>query len=142
MAQKVIHSSSLQGIDWREGISQIVKCVGVETPHCGDVEMWWIHIVKMWRCVGSTFKVWWSTYNSYLSKNERKSPLFRHAIYMHLFTFEMWKSTLLHNTSTLLHITSTFKLWRCGGSTLHPYCTCEGPHCIHISSDIDTFINI
>ena len=68
--------SSLQGIDWREGISQIVKCVGVETPHCGDVEMWWIHIVKMWRCGGSTFKVWWSTYNSYLSKNERKSPLF------------------------------------------------------------------
>ena len=39
----------------REGISQIVKCVGVETPHCGDVEMWWIHIVKMWRCGGSTF---------------------------------------------------------------------------------------
>ena len=35
-------------IDWREGISQIVKCVGVETPHCGNVEMWWIHIVKMW----------------------------------------------------------------------------------------------
>ena len=68
--------SSLQGIDWREGISQIVKCVGVETPHCGDVEMWWIHIVKMWRCGGSTFKVRWSTYNSYLSKNERKSPLF------------------------------------------------------------------
>ena len=29
--------SSLPGIDWREGISQIVKCVGVETPHCGDV---------------------------------------------------------------------------------------------------------
>ena len=46
--------SSLPGIDWREGISQIVKCVGVETPHCGDVEMWWIHIVKMWRCGGST----------------------------------------------------------------------------------------
>ena len=23
--------------DWREDISQIVKCVGVETPHCGDV---------------------------------------------------------------------------------------------------------
>ena len=35
-------------IDWREGISQIVKCEGVETPHCGNVEMWWIHIVKMW----------------------------------------------------------------------------------------------
>ena len=68
--------SSLPGIDWREGTSQIVKCVGVETPHCGDVEMWWIHIVKMWRCGGSTFYVWWSTYNSYLSKNERKSPLF------------------------------------------------------------------
>ena len=49
--------SSLPGIDWREGISQIVKCVGVETPHCGDVEMWWIHIVKMWRCGGSTFQV-------------------------------------------------------------------------------------
>ena len=47
--------SSLPGIDWREGTSQIVKCVGVETPHCGDVEMWWIHIVKMWRCGGSTF---------------------------------------------------------------------------------------
>ena len=61
---------------------------------------------------------------------------------MHLFTFEMWKSTLLHNTSTLLHITSTFKLWRCGGSTLHPHFTCEGPHCIHISSDMDTFIKI
>ena len=45
-------------IDWREGISQIVKCVGVETPHCGNVEMWWIHIVKMWRCGGSTFLVW------------------------------------------------------------------------------------
>ena len=69
-------NAQAQGIDWREGISQIVKCVGVETPHCGDVEMWWIHIVKMWRCGGSTFKVWWSTYNSYLSKNERKSPLF------------------------------------------------------------------
>ena len=68
--------SSLPGIDWREGTSQIVKCVGVETPHCGDVEMWWIHIVNMWRCGGSTFKVWRSTYNSYLSKNERKSPLF------------------------------------------------------------------
>ena len=62
--------------------------------------------------------------------------------YMHLFTFEMWKSTLLHNTSTLLHITSTFKLWRCGGSTLHPHVTCEGQHYIHISSDMDTFINI
>ena len=24
----------------REGISQIVKCVGVETPHCRNVEMW------------------------------------------------------------------------------------------------------
>ena len=24
----------------REGISQIVKCVGVEIPHCGNVEMW------------------------------------------------------------------------------------------------------
>ena len=24
----------------REGMSQIVKCVGVETPHCGNVEMW------------------------------------------------------------------------------------------------------
>ena len=47
--------SSLPGIDWREGTSQIVKCVGVETPHCGEVEMWWIHIVKMWRCGGSTF---------------------------------------------------------------------------------------
>ena len=45
-------------IDWREGISQIVKCVGVETPHCGnvdmwvdqhcqDVEMWWIHIFSV-----------------------------------------------------------------------------------------------
>ena len=45
-------------IDWREGISQIVKCVGVETPHCENVEMWWIHIVKMWRCGGSTFLVW------------------------------------------------------------------------------------
>ena len=42
-------------LKFREGISQIVKCVGVETPHCGDVEMWWIHIVKMWRCGGSTF---------------------------------------------------------------------------------------
>ena len=39
----------------REGISQIVKCVGVETPHCGDVvdphcqdvEMWWIHIFSV-----------------------------------------------------------------------------------------------
>ena len=47
--------SSLPGIDWREGISQIVKCVGVETPHCGDVvdphcqdvEMWWIHILSV-----------------------------------------------------------------------------------------------
>ena len=47
--------SSLPGIDWREGTSQIVKCVGVETPHCGDVEMWWIHIGKMWRCGGSIF---------------------------------------------------------------------------------------
>ena len=42
-------------IDLREGIRQIVICVGVETPHCGNVEMWWIHIVKMWRCGGSTF---------------------------------------------------------------------------------------
>ena len=47
--------SSLRGIDWGEGISQIVKCVGVETPHCGDVvdphcqdmEMWWIHILSV-----------------------------------------------------------------------------------------------
>ena len=47
--------SSLPGIDWREGTSQIVKCVGVETPHCGDVvdphcqdvEMWWIHILSV-----------------------------------------------------------------------------------------------
>ena len=39
----------------REGISQIVECVGVETPHCGDVvdphcqdvEMWWIHIFSV-----------------------------------------------------------------------------------------------
>ena len=53
----------------REGISQIVKCVGVETPHCGNVEMWWIRIVKMWRCGGSTFLVWWSTLISNLSKN-------------------------------------------------------------------------
>ena len=50
----------------REGISQIVKCVGVETPHCGNVEMWWIHIVKMWRCGGSTFLVWRSTFISNL----------------------------------------------------------------------------
>ena len=35
--------SSLPGIDWREGISQIVKCVGVE-----------LHIVEMLRCGGST----------------------------------------------------------------------------------------
>ena len=53
----------------REGISQIVKCVGVETPHCGNVQMWWIHIVKMWRCGGSTFLVWRSTLISNLSKN-------------------------------------------------------------------------
>ena len=38
----------------REGICQIVKCVGVETPYCEKVEMWWIYIVKMWRCGGST----------------------------------------------------------------------------------------
>ena len=56
-------------VDWREGISQIVECVGVETPHCGNVEMWWIHIVKMWRCGGSTFLVWRSTLISNLSKN-------------------------------------------------------------------------
>ena len=62
-------------IDWREGKSQIVKCVGVETPHCGNVEMWWIHIVKMWRCGGSTFLVWRSTLISNLSKDKRKSPL-------------------------------------------------------------------
>ena len=48
---------------------QIVECVGVETPHCGNVEMWWIHIVKMWRCGGSTFLVWRSTLISNLSKN-------------------------------------------------------------------------
>ena len=54
-------------IDCREGTSQIVECVGVETPHCGNVEMWWIHIVKMWRCGGSTFLVWWSTLISNLS---------------------------------------------------------------------------
>ena len=59
----------------REGISQIVKCVGVETPHCGNVEMWWIHIVKMWRCGGSTILVWRSTLISNLSKNKRISPL-------------------------------------------------------------------
>ena len=53
----------------REGISQIVKCVGVETPHCGNVEMWWIHIVKMWRCGGSTFLAWRSTLILNLSKN-------------------------------------------------------------------------
>ena len=53
----------------REGISQIVECVGVETPHCGNVKMWWIHIVKMWRCGGSTFLVWRSTLISNLSKN-------------------------------------------------------------------------
>ena len=58
-------------IDWREGISQIVKCVGVETPHCGNVEMWWIHIVQMWRCGGSTFLVWRSTLILKLSKNKR-----------------------------------------------------------------------
>ena len=34
-------------VDWREGISQIVECVGVETPHCQDVEMWWIHIFSV-----------------------------------------------------------------------------------------------
>ena len=106
-------------IDLREGISQIVKCVGVETPHCGNVEMWWIHIVKMWRCGGSTFLVWRSTLISNSSKNKRKSPLCWPTIYLHLFTFKMWKSTLLHNTSTLLHITLTFKMWRCGGSILH-----------------------
>ena len=31
----------------REGISQNVECVGVETPHCQDVEMWWIHIFSV-----------------------------------------------------------------------------------------------
>ena len=35
-------------------MSQIDECVGVETPHYGNVEKWWIHIVKMWRCGGST----------------------------------------------------------------------------------------
>ena len=108
----------------REGISQIVKCVGVETPHCGNMEIRWIHVVKMWRCGGSTFLVWRSTLISNLSKNKRKSPLCWPTIYLLLFTFEMWKSTLLHNTSTLLHITSTFKMWRCGGSTLHSHFTC------------------
>ena len=42
-------------IDWREGICIIVKCVGVETPHCGnvvdphcqDVEMWGIHMFSV-----------------------------------------------------------------------------------------------
>ena len=56
-------------VDWREGISQIVEYIGVETPHCENVEMWWIHIVKMWRCGGSTFLVWRSTLISNLSKN-------------------------------------------------------------------------
>ena len=67
----VIHSPMLKPtrVDLREGISQIVECVGVETPHCGNVEMWWIHIVKMWRCGGSTFLVWRSTLISNLSKN-------------------------------------------------------------------------
>ena len=51
---KKLFTAQCSGIDWREG--QIVKCVGVETPHCGDVEMVWkLHIVKMWRCGGSTF---------------------------------------------------------------------------------------
>ena len=53
----------------REGISQIVECVAVETPHYGNVEMWWIHIVKMWRCGGSTFLVMQSTLIWNLSKN-------------------------------------------------------------------------
>ena len=44
--------SSLPGIDRREGTSQIVKCVGVETPHCGDVVD---PHCQMWRCGGSTF---------------------------------------------------------------------------------------
>ena len=52
---KKLLTAQCSGIDGREGISQIVKCVVVETPHCGDVEMWWIHIVKMWRCGGSPF---------------------------------------------------------------------------------------
>ena len=50
-----LRNSEKNSVDWREGISQIVKCVGVETPHCGDVvdphcqdvEMWWIHIFSV-----------------------------------------------------------------------------------------------
>ena len=101
--------SSLPGIDWREGISQIVKCVGVETPHCGDVEMWWIHIAKMWRYGGSTFKCG-GPHIIRIYPRMNVNLHYTDTQYMHLFTFEMWKSTLLHNTSTLLHITSTFKL--------------------------------
>ena len=52
---KKLFTAQCSGIDWREGKSQIFKCVGVETPHCGDVvdphcqdvEMWWIHILSV-----------------------------------------------------------------------------------------------
>ena len=38
MSQKLTKEGDLY-IDWGEGISQIVKCVEVETPHFDDVEL-------------------------------------------------------------------------------------------------------
>ena len=41
---KKLFTAKCSGIDWREGISQIVKCEGVETPHCGAM---WISTFQM-----------------------------------------------------------------------------------------------
>ena len=108
-------------VDWREGISQIVECVGVETPHCGNVEMWWIHIVKMWRCGGSTFLVWRSTL---ISNYPRINVNFHYADPQYICIYSHLKCGNPHCSTIHPHC-----------STLHPPSKCGDvvdPHCIHI----------
>ena len=38
MSRKLTKEGAIN-IDWSEGISQIVKCVDVETPYCENVEL-------------------------------------------------------------------------------------------------------
>ena len=105
----------------RCGNSTLWKCGDVVDPHCQDVEMWWIHIVKMWKCGGSTFLVWRSTYiriYQRMNVNLHYSDPQYISIYSHLKCGNPHCSTIHPHCSTL-----------------HPHSKCGDvvdPHCIHI----------
>ena len=86
-------------IKWWEGKSKIVKCVGVETPHCGDVEMWWIHILSVAVHIKFAFIQEWALI----------SIVVTHDIHVYL-------------------LYSHLKRWDPHCSSMHPHCSTLHPH--------------